>query len=258
LAATIDPATVTPMTAHPDRAALQLPLHRDGFAFVSADNMRHLMGSPDMDDWDTFSASWNDLAPDTYLAELGRHRRRRHATFTIETDGSMQRGPHQPHWQSARYNPLQGDVQRWFLPIRPAIAKGASMRAILHFAFALFAPLREGEPRRWHVEVHQFRIEARADEAGEPTPEGVHRDGVDYVLVLLIDRFNIESGTTTIHADDGRLLGSFTLARPFDAALVEDARVRHGVTPVTPIDPAQPAHRDVLVVTLKAIEPPEA
>ncbi|WP_449421607.1 2OG-Fe dioxygenase family protein [Rhodanobacter lindaniclasticus] len=29
-----------------------------------------------------------------------------------------ERQPHQAHWQSARYNPLQGDIQRWFLPIR--------------------------------------------------------------------------------------------------------------------------------------------
>ena len=95
-----------------------------------------------------------------------------------------------------------------------------------------------------------------------PTPEGVHRDGVDYVLVLLVGRENIAQGETTIHAGDdrdaervalqnGRALGSFTLAEPFDAALVDDHRVAHGVTPVEPIDPAAPAHRDVLVVTFR-------
>ncbi len=111
---------------------------------------------------------------------------------------------------------------------------------------------RRTRPRNWHIEVHQFRIEASANEAGQPTPEGLHRDGVDYVLVLMIRRQNIKSGTTTIHALDRKLLGSFTLAAPFDAALVEDARVMHGVTPVTPLDPTAPAYRDVLVVTLKA------
>lgn len=235
-----------------DRVALQNRLHREGFAFVAADNMRPLLRVQDMDDWAAFTASWDDLAPDTYLAALGRHRRRRHATFTIEADGALRREPHQPHWQSSLYNPLQGDIQRLFLPIRPALAQGASMRCILQFAHALFAPMKAGEARRWHIEAHQFRIEARADEAGEPTPEGVHHDGVDYVLVLMIDRLNIESGTTTIHGIDDSLLGSFTLAHPLDAAMVDDARVLHGVTAVTPIDPNQPAHRDVLVVTLKA------
>ena len=103
----------------------------------------------------------------------------------------------------------------------------------------------------WHVEMHQFRIEARSAETGRPTPEGMHKDGVDYVLVLLINRRNIASGVTTIHGDGGRMLGQFTLTAPFDAAIVDDQRVAHGVTPVQPLDPAEPAYRDVLVVTFK-------
>ena len=59
----------------------------------------------------------------------------------------------------------------------------------------------------------------------------------------------IASGTTSIHAPDGRELGRFTLTEPLDAALVDDARVSHGVTAVEAIDPAAPAYRDVLVVT---------
>ena len=66
---------------------------------------------------------------------------------------------------------------------------------------------------------------------------------------MLINRRNIGSGTTAIHALDGRPLGYFTLTDAFDAALLEDARVHHGVTPVEPLDPALPAYRDVLVVT---------
>jgi hypothetical protein len=77
---------------------------------------------------------------------------------------------------------------------------------------------------------------------------------VDFVLVLLIARCNIASGTTTIHSLDGKLLGSFTLTDTFDAALVDDARVFHGVTPVEPLDPTQFAYRDVLVITLKRAE----
>ncbi|EIM01513.1 hypothetical protein RHOFW104T7_05555 [Rhodanobacter thiooxydans] len=238
------------MTPSPDTSALHDRLQRDGFAFVTADIVRTLLEAPTLGDWPAFADSWNDLAPDTYLAASGRHRRRRHATFSVDANGGIRREAHQPHFQSLKYNPLQGDIQRWFEPVLPAIANGASLRRILGFCRDCFGALAPAVSR-WHVEVHQFRIEARADEAGEPTPEGVHRDGVDYVLVLLIDRENIERGTTTIHAPDGRELGSFTLAHAFDAALVDDHRVFHGVTPVTPLDPQQPAHRDVLVVTFR-------
>lgn len=239
------------MTPHPDTSALHTRLQRDGFAFVTADIMGGLLGADTLTDWPAFAASWNDLAPDSYLAASGRHRRRRHATFSVDGEGAIRREAHQPHYQSLKYNPLQGDIQRWFEPLLPAIADGPSLRRILRFSHDCFGALAPGI-RDWHVEVHQFRIEARADEAGEPTPEGVHRDGVDYVLVLLIDRENIERGTTTIHAADRSVLGSFTLTHALDAALVDDARVFHGVTAVTPLDPSKPAHRDVLVVTFKA------
>ena len=240
------------MNAPIDFSALHARLSAEGFAFVTADSMRELLAAPQaLGDWAAFALSWNDLGADSYLAARGRQRRRRHAVFTAAANGAIERQPHRAHYQGLQYNPLQGDIERWFLPIRPVIASGPSMQAVLGFCRDVFGALAP-QVARWHVEVHQFRIEASAGVAGEPTPEGVHRDGVDYVLVLLIDRQNIESGTTTIHAADGGLLGSFTLAHPFDAALVDDARVSHGVTAVTAFDPQRPAHRDVLVVTFKA------
>ena len=199
-------------------------------------------------DWAGFVESWNDLALDTYMADGGRYRRRRHAVFTTAPDRPIELAEHQPHYQALDYNSLNGGIARWFEPIEPAITGGACLRTILDFCRGLFEGLAGGTPA-WKIEVHQFRIEARHGERGRPTPEGLHRDGVNYVLVLLIDRQNIASGVTTIHDTEGVPLGSFTLTDPFDAALVDDTRVAHGVTPVEPIDPAQPAHRDVLVVT---------
>lgn len=231
---------------------LAAQLQQQGFAFVVAGTMRGLLQQRHaLDDWDRFAASWDTLAPDTYLAALGRHRRRRHAVFSAATTGPVRREPHQPHYQTLHYNPLQGDIERWFEPMLAEIADTVSLHTILEFCRDFFAALAP-TVAAWHIELHQFRIEARVDEPGEPTPEGVHRDGVDYVLVLLIDRHNIASGTTTIHDEDGRELGQFTLTAPLDAALVDDSRVFHGVTAVTPLDPAEPAHRDVLVVTFRA------
>jgi len=200
-------------------------------------------------DWDAFTDSWDQLGPDEYLAAQGRQRRRRYGVWTWR-GGALVREAHQPHYQAIAYNALQGDIERWFEPITEAVGASGAMQAVLRFATSFFGPLVR-EVARWHLEVHQFRIEAASDAPGEPTPEGVHRDGVDYVLVLMIDRHNIASGTTTIHSPDGATLGSFTLTWPLDAALVDDARVYHGVTPVLPLDAAKPAHRDVLVVTLR-------
>jgi hypothetical protein len=231
--------------------SLDAPLRDQGFEFVPAVTMRAaLQRSGDLHDWPHFAASWNDLPWDEYLAQYGRYRRRRHAVFYATADAIEPSPQHEPHYQSVAYNPLQGGIERWFEPIRPEIASCKSLTSTLRVCHELFGSLAP-TVARWRVEAHQFRIEARADLAGQPTPEGMHRDGVDYVLVLLIARRNIASGTTTIHALDHRELGHFTLTDPLDAALVDDARVLHGVTPVQPVDCAQPAYRDVLVVTFK-------
>jgi hypothetical protein len=232
--------------------SLQTSLARDGFALVQGEAMRQILTAfGSLDDWPSFRDSWNRLEVDTYMADGGGYRRRRHATFAAGPDGRVRRKTHQPHIQAPEYNPLHGGIARWFEPIAPEIADGATMRTIFAFCRSLFGGVAQG-CGAWHVETHQFRIEARQGEQGRPTPEGMHRDGVDYVLVLLVERRNIRSGVTDIHALDGTPLGHFTLTDPFDTALVDDRRVAHGVTPVEPIDPALPAYRDVLVVTFAA------
>ncbi len=218
----------------------------DGFTFVHAHEMRALLEQVGgLEDWPAFAASWDDLGPDTYMADGGRYRKRRHAVFAVDAEGAV-RQQAQPHYQSRDYNTLNGGIERWFEPVTEAIGAGPVMTTVLRFCLDLFGPAE-----RWHVEVHQFRIEARRGAEGRPTPEGMHRDGVDYVLVLLVNRTNIASGMTSVHDLSGKELGHFTLTEPFDAALVDDQRVMHGVTAVEPLDPAEPGFRDVLVVTFR-------
>jgi hypothetical protein len=227
-------------------------LRTDGFAWASAVQLRALLPAAALSDWETFAASWNDLGVDAYMADNGRYRRRRFSAFAVSAHG-IARKPHQPHYQSRDYNPLNGGIERWFQPFLDSTADHPALRAILQMCFELFHELTPASlrPASWHVECHQFRIEARVGEDGRPTPEGLHRDGVDWVLVMLIARENIAEGVTSIHDSERRLIGRFSLTHPLDSAFVDDSRVYHGVTAVTPVVPHQPAYRDVLVVTLR-------
>jgi hypothetical protein len=224
----------------------------DGFAFVHAPEMHAVLETAGLREWSSFADSWNDLGVDTYMADGGRYRRRRFAAFRASPSGII-RKPRQPHYQSRDYNPLNGGIERWFEPVTDAAAHHPALTAILQICQALFDRMTPAavRPSAWHVELHQFRIETRPGEAGQPTPEGMHRDGVDWVLVLMVRRENVASGETTIYDLIKRPLGSFTLTEPLDSAVVDDSRVYHGVTSVTPLDPRFPAYRDVLVVTFR-------
>lgn len=228
-------------------------LSEEGFVRFEAEETRALIGPEATTAWAAFADSWNDLPLDGFMADGGRYRRRRFAAFSASPQ-HVERKPHQPHWQSRDYNPLNGGVQRWFEPVTDAIAQHPVTQGVVRAGLELFHPITSLAPAAWHVELHQFRIEARAGEEGMPTPEGAHRDGVDWVIVMLVDRQNVDSGVTDIFAPDGSSLGSFTLTAPGDAVFLDDHRVLHGVTPIRPLDPAQPAVRDVLVVTYRREE----
>ena len=117
---------------------------------------------------------------------------------------------------------------------------------------ARLASALKGE-QRWHVEAHQFRIDT-PDGIGRPAPEGAHRDGVDFVAVVLVARHAIKGGETRVFDAVGAQGIRFTLTEPWSALLLDDERVIHESTPIHPVDAAAaaPGRRDTLVITLRA------
>src|SRR5262245_52115792 len=101
------------------------------------------------------------------MADGDRYRRRRHAVFAARPKRPIVREKHQPHFQAIDYNPLNDGIARWFEPIDPVIGAGSNMTTILTFCQALFESLASASPS-WHIETHQFRIEARSGEAKQP------------------------------------------------------------------------------------------
>ncbi len=232
-------------------------LRRSGFAHLSPDTTTPALEAAGLADWTGFAASWNRLEPDEYMNDGGRYRRRRHAVYALRQSRgrvSIERLADRPHHQAVAHNRLNGGILRHFAPVEAAIGAHPALVSVMRYAFATFDGLSPGAAPAddgWLAEVHQFRIEASGTAVGQPTPEGAHRDGVDWVLVMMIGRRNVSAGETTVYDPAGRPLGSFTLRAPREVALVDDARCLHGVTAVRAVDPAEPAYRDVLVVTLR-------
>ena len=231
------------------RTALVETIRAEGFARIPGAEMAAMLGA-DRAALDAFAASWERLETDAFMADGGRYRRRRHANFS-QGPGipGARRNPHRAHFQATVHNTLNGGVDRWFAPVEDAVGDSGPVRALLDLGREVADSLTPGAT--WFVEMHQFRIEAVAGAPGYPTPEGVHHDGVDVVLIAMIARTNLRGGETLVTDNAGAELVRFTLLDRLDTALVDDAKVMHGVTPVEPADPTLSSCRDVLVLTWK-------
>jgi hypothetical protein len=239
------------MSGSPFRAPITSPgrlagaLRDAGHAVLDPSGFASLASSP-LAEFDALRVTWNDLPPDEYLRDGGHYRRRRHSCFLL-TDSRIELQPHRAHWQPIEYNALHGGLERWFEPIDASVTGSAAWQKMLRAMAAQASSLRGEQP--WYVEAHQFRIDT-SDGIGRPTPEGAHRDGVDLVAVVLVDRQGIKGGETRVFDADGPTGLRFTMSEPWTCLLLDDARVIHESTPIQPL--AAAGHRDTLVLTLRA------
>lgn len=196
---------------------------------------------------DTVHASWNDLPPDQHLRDGGHYRFRRHSCFTLDVaSGQLTQTPHRAHWQPVTYNALHGGFERLFQPIEPAICEHPMWRALLRSLGGLLAQCKPAST--WYIEAHQFRVDTTGG-IGRPTPEGAHRDGVDFVAVIMLDRHAVKGGETRVFEADGPHGVRFTLQEPWSTLLLDDARVIHESTPIQPV--GEHGWRDTLVLTFR-------
>ena len=238
---------MTPLLAPPTTPpeSLDATLYRQGHAALAPAGLSALAGV-DLAALDGWLPSWDRLPADAYLKDGGRYRRRRHGSFVVSGEEAVQ-VPHRAHWQPVSYNALHGGLERWFEPLENTLVADPAWTRLL-VALAAACSRRKGM-QPWYVEAHQFRIDT-TDGIGRPTPEGAHRDGVDFVAVILAAREGVKGGETRVFEAEGPSGLRFTLTQPWTTLLLDDQRVVHETTPIQP--EAEGGHRDTLVLTFRA------
>ncbi len=192
-----------------------------------------------------FKASWNDLKIDSYLVEGGTFRLRRYAVLKWQ-NGTLQLVTPEAHFQSEQYNSVYGGINRVFAPITPAVLQSVFLKILIEQTIMLFDAKATSA---WRVQCHQFRINASLAEAGQPTPEGTHQDGADYVFIMLLERQGIIGGVSELFDNNKQRIATTVLKKDGDAILLNDKVLWHSVTKIQPAKGVEKGHRDVLVLT---------
>ena len=220
-------------------------LRTNGYVVASAETVAEV-SKLSISDLEGLTQFWEGLPRDPYLKDGGRYRFRRHASYEIKGN-HLNLVPHRAHWQSVDYNALHGGLERWFEPVQEKLLNDSTWQSLLLGLANMLSGLKP--VTTWFVEAHQFRIDT-TDGIGRPTPEGAHRDGVDFVAVFLLNRVGIKGGETRIFDASGSAGLRFTLAQPWSVLLMNDERMIHESTPIQPL--GNYGYRDTLVLTFRS------
>src|SRR6185437_684124 len=218
-----------------------------GYAFLSAVEAATVL-RVDLAQLNALRDAWARLPRDAYLRDGGDYRSRRHTCFVQAfSSGVLSAAPRRPHWQPTSYNALHGGLERWFEPIEAEVLTAPVWGKLVGAIGSLFQQVRQVD--QWFIEAHQFRIDT-ANGIGRPTPEGAHRDGVDFVAVILVGRRHVRGGETRVFDATGPSGVRFTMQEPWSMLLMDDAHVIHETTPIQP--DTEQGMRDTLVLTYRA------
>jgi len=181
-----------------------------------------------------------DLPVDPYIKD--NYRFRRLSRFTVSGD-KLIKLPHGYFYQSQQYNPLLGDVKREFAELDDALIELDDFKKLV-LAFSDSCKLHpEAE-----IGVHQIRISCSPHNYGNPAPEGIHRDGTDFIGIFSVDRENIQGGETHLYTDKKEKPVFSKILNPGELLLVNDHEFLHFTSPIKPTS-AQEGTRDVFVLT---------
>ena len=223
-------------------------LNSQNFSFVSSEEWPLAERYPD--DWKTFAESWGRLPVDRYMKNGDTYRQRRFCKYAVDASKAKTTVIELDDfgfYQSRAINAYAGGLRREFAPVEPDIRKNRIVREIIQTSLHAILDCGRSLPKTWNVYVHQIRINCSRKAVGQPTPEGLHRDGHDFIGMHLIDRVGVEGGISSICGIDGQPLMTVTLRHRMDGFLIDDRALRHGVSQITPFI-AETGHRDMLII----------
>ncbi len=187
-------------------------------------------------------ASYDRCPLDEYMGNQTRYKRfSQYRLSPAEDTGGWQFKtlPHRSYTAFKEFNPVGGGFKRDYLPIEVDLSD--------HIRHGI-AGIGLDDTEDWQINVHQNRTVATTEKPGLLTPEGVHHDGHEFVMIGILRRNNILGGETRLwkskEAEEPFWVGTL---QPGQAVLLDDRAIAHDVTDVLPAD-ERGGHRDIFIV----------
>ena len=201
-------------------------------------------------DFENFKRDWEYLEPDNYLKTEAIYRfRRLHYFYIHPKRDEVVPMPLRAFFQPESDNAYTGGIHRKYEPFLEQTFNNRFLHELIKFSFWQ-SPASKDEAltnQAWEADIHMIRIISSSEQTGEPTPEGIHRDGGDCGFVFLMNRQNVDGAVSTVYNNDRQPIESHTLTNQMDGMFFWDPHVLHSVSSMYPKDPKQRAVRDALL-----------
>ena len=193
-----------------------------------------------------FLTSYNNLPIDKYVEENGPPKRfRRYMRYDVNTekhdDYSIFSSDDRIFSQNV--SDYRGEP-RTFELIEPKnvgnlwltdFITQVSALAILNECLKTDVCVLESKVKSLTVDVHQVRQIAYPEQESHNSPEGIHRDGADYIVsALVMNRINIKGGESIVYDKDKKEIYRTTL-REDEGIFQEDREQWHHVSGIEPV-----------------------
>jgi len=190
-----------------------MPLNNRGFTVVEVPELQ-----------DAVTETFNHMPLDQYSG--GKHRTRRFSQYKMnynDREWKLELLPARPFMQSKEYNVLVGGIPRNFKPLEFNPEKQIAVGAM-----NIPLPI----DREWQINVHQCRVRTNQEIKGVSVPEGPHRDGHEYGMVIVFGRKNIEGGVTQLLPNGGGDPFFEVELQENNAIVYDDGRMFHYATDI--------------------------
>lgn len=185
--------------------------------------------------------SYENCPLDEHMGNQTRYKRFSQYRLSFDTDDGWQfeQLPHRDYTAFKQFNKVGGGFRRSYLPIE------ADLTGCIKTGMAGL-PIDTSED--WQINVHQNRSYATLEKPGLLTPEGVHQDGHEFVMIAVLRRHSVAGGETRLWWTKDAPEPFWTgVLQPGQAVLLDDRAVWHDVTDVLP-ENGQPGFRDIVIV----------
>lgn len=166
--------------------------------------------------------------------EIQPCRKRSLARFRLTPHGTRWGVERQPVTEFVQRTPDYRSMKRVFQPMRDEVCSSPMFQELVQ-RIADMARAVDGRERALEMTVHQASLVARPGAPADNSPEGIHQDGVDYLVsALVVERRNVQGGESRIFAEDKRTCLFRTTLQQGQGLFQADRNTGlwHDVTPV--------------------------